>query len=193
MNDTGMNGDDQRHKCLVHTKDGRAVTTSDAVALTFGVSESVIVEAIERVIAQHRQLSQFHITAIGRAGANGSDRPTFELDRDGFALIAIALANMQQVDLKLLYLEKFEALESEFDYPVDVVDLEGERTLRDWPFEELRAKKGVADLYRITFGTSAAQWAMQELGFPTPPQKFVRLERQMEFPIDSLPAHASAA
>lgn len=44
----------------------------------------------------------------------------------------------------------------------------------DWPLEELRTKKGTADMYRMIYGVQAAQWIMPQLGFPVPPKDLIR-------------------
>lgn len=192
MNSTGMEGNETGHKPIVHAKDGHAVTTSEALSQSFGVSPVVVSETIKRLMAQFPELVQFHITPISSTDRGGA-ASLFELDREGFALLAISLCEGQQVELKLHYLREFEAVESEFDYEIDLIDVGRNSHIRDWPLEELRAKRGVADLYRMVFGTSAAQWAMQELGFPCPPQKLIALGRQTEIPLDGLPPHATAA
>lgn len=44
----------------------------------------------------------------------------------------------------------------------------------DWPLDELRTKKGTADMYRMVYGVGAAQWIMPQLGFPVPPKDLIR-------------------
>jgi prophage antirepressor-like protein len=52
------------------------------------------------------------------------------------------------------------------------------RPFPDWPMEELRTKKGVVDMYRLLYGSMAAQWLSPQLGFPTPPLELVEHGRQ---------------
>jgi hypothetical protein len=48
----------------------------------------------------------------------------------------------------------------------------------EWPMDEMRTKRGVADMYRMTYGAMAAQWIMPQLGFPIPPIETVEHGRQ---------------
>lgn len=52
------------------------------------------------------------------------------------------------------------------------------RPFPDWPMEEMRTKRGVVDLYRLTYGPLAAQWISPQVGFPTPPIETVDVGRQ---------------
>lgn len=48
----------------------------------------------------------------------------------------------------------------------------------EWPMDEIRTKKGVVDMYRLLYGTMAAQWISPQLGFPSPPVEMVERGRQ---------------
>lgn len=52
------------------------------------------------------------------------------------------------------------------------------RPFPDWPTDEMRAKKGVVDMYRILYGYMAAQWISPQMGFPSPPLELVEHGRQ---------------
>lgn len=54
------------------------------------------------------------------------------------------------------------------------------RVFPDWPLEELRTKRGTADLYRMVYGPLSARWIMSRLGFPTPPRELVARPLQLE-------------
>lgn len=53
------------------------------------------------------------------------------------------------------------------------------RAFPDWPLEEMRTKRSVVDMYRLTFGNQAAQWVCPKLGFPIPPLDLIEHGRQM--------------
>lgn len=53
-----------------------------------------------------------------------------------------------------------------------------QRPFPDWPMEELRTKRGVVDMYRMLYGTMAAQWVSPQMGFPAPPLEMVEHGRQ---------------
>lgn len=52
------------------------------------------------------------------------------------------------------------------------------RPFPDWPMDELRTKRGVVDMYRMLYGTMAAQWVSPQMGFPAPPTELVENGRQ---------------
>lgn len=60
----------------------------------------------------------------------------------------------------------------------------------DWPLDEMRTKKGIADMYRLLYGNSAAQWIAPQLGFPSPPPELVEHGRQY---VISFPQEQQAA
>ncbi len=53
------------------------------------------------------------------------------------------------------------------------------RAFPDWPLEEMRTKRSVVDMYRLTFGNQAAQWVCPKLGSPIPPLDLIEHGRQM--------------
>ena len=57
-------------------------------------------------------------------------------------------------------------------------DAQEPRPFPDWPMEELRTKRGVVDMYRMLYGTMAAQWVSPQMGFPAPPSELVEHGRQ---------------
>lgn len=55
------------------------------------------------------------------------------------------------------------------------------RMFPDWTMDEMRTRRGVVDMYRMTYGVQSAQWIMSQLGFPAPPPGFI--ERGMQMPL----------
>jgi hypothetical protein len=53
------------------------------------------------------------------------------------------------------------------------------RAFPDWPTDEMRAKRGVVDMYRMLYGTISAQWISPQLGFPIPPHDMIERGRQL--------------
>jgi hypothetical protein len=67
----------------------------------------------------------------------------------------------------------------------EVIPPDGDkRAFPDWTMDEMRTRRGVVDMYRMTYGIQAAQWIMPQMGFPQPPQQFIERGRQMviQFP-----------
>lgn len=52
------------------------------------------------------------------------------------------------------------------------------RPFPEWPMEEMRTKRGIADMYRLLYGPMAAQWIAPQLGFPVPPVELIEHGRQ---------------
>ena len=52
------------------------------------------------------------------------------------------------------------------------------RPFPNWSMEELRTKRGTVDMYRMLYGTMAAQWISPQMGFPVPPVELVEHGRQ---------------
>lgn len=55
------------------------------------------------------------------------------------------------------------------------------REFPHWPIDEMRAKKGVVDMYRHLYGMAAGRWISPQLGFPVPPDGTVDRDRQLRF------------
>lgn len=54
------------------------------------------------------------------------------------------------------------------------------RRFPEWTTDELRTRRGIVDMYRLTFGGAAAQWIMPQLGFPVPPPQLIERRRQLD-------------
>ena len=61
------------------------------------------------------------------------------------------------------------------------------RPFPEWPLDEMRTKRSVVDMYRLTYGAAAAQWALPQLGFPVPPVELVSTGQQMNLPLADIP------
>lgn len=66
-----------------------------------------------------------------------------------------------------------------YTVPDAVADGEA-RPFPHWSMEELRTKRGTVDMYRLLYGTMAAQWVAPQMGFPVPPVELVEHGRQFQ-------------
>jgi hypothetical protein len=57
--------------------------------------------------------------------------------------------------------------------------LVGRSAFPEWPMDEMRTKRGIVDMYRMTYGAAASQWVAPRLGFPVPPMEIVEHGRQI--------------
>eukprot|EP01037_Dinobryon_pediforme_P020635 gene20635-21309_t len=56
----------------------------------------------------------------------------------------------------------------------------------NWSLEEMRTKRSMVDMFRMTHGVEAARWIMPTLGFPMPPPEILKKNRQLELPLDEI-------
>ena len=102
---------------VVSLKDGRPTTTSRNIAADFGKSHADVLRSIDSLLKQRPDLCprNFAETSIQTQMPNGglrSDR-IFEMDRDGFALVAFGFTGAKALGWKLSYIKAFNAMESE--------------------------------------------------------------------------------
>lgn len=97
---------------------GRAVTTSIAVANYFEKAHDNVLKKIRAVIADCP--SSYHIVNFNEMvrevpGGDGAMRqmPMFELTRDAFALIVMGFTGKKALQWKIRYIEAFNAMETE--------------------------------------------------------------------------------
>jgi hypothetical protein len=109
------------------------------------------------------------------------------MDRDGFTLLAMGFTGERALDFKLAYIEEFNRMEAALRTPGEVQP--EHREFPDWPLEETRTKRGVAELYRMVYGPPSAAWIMPQLGFPVPPAHLDPFGRQLGLGLDGLPPH----
>lgn len=58
--------------------------------------------------------------------------------------------------------------------PAAVADVP--KPIRDWPLDELRTKKSIVDICRLTHGIEAARWILAEVSFPQMPAHLGRAQ-----------------
>ena len=96
---------------------------------------------------------------------NGGEREVraYEMDRDGFTLLAMGFTGEKALDWKLAYIEAFNRMEAELqqgvaqNLPVDRIDA-----------VELAPALAIARETRLVFGRKAAQRLWTALGLPDP-------------------------
>ncbi|MFC5423245.1 Rha family transcriptional regulator [Bosea eneae] len=114
---------------VVSLKDGRPTTTSRNIAADFGKSHRDVLRAIDNLIKlrpdlRARNFAQTTIETPMPTGGTRSDR-IFEMDRDGFALLAMGFTGERALSWKLSYLGAFNAMEDKLrrmSPPVAAID-----------------------------------------------------------------------
>jgi Rha family phage regulatory protein len=117
---------------LVVVRDGRILADSREVAVKFSKRHHHVLRDIQDLIAQAPEAaSSFGLGSY--ADAQGQARPFYELDRDGFALLAMGFTGAAALQWKLKYIKAFNAMEAELTRrvrPLTPVDMLVEQALR---------------------------------------------------------------
>jgi Rha family phage regulatory protein len=175
-------------KPLVVAHDGRAETNSQNVAGCFDRRHADVIRAIRALLKAEPTLSQRNFALAEYIDGQGKNRPTYDMDKDGFTLIAMGFTGPKAFKFKLAYIAEFNRMEAALNAPPANDDAPNpHREFPDWPLDELRAKRAVIDMYRMTFGPRSAQWMLPQLGFPLPPLDFVEMGQQLRLALDGLP------
>ncbi len=103
---------------LVSIQNGKAATTSNVVAATFGKQHDDVLRRIRNLIAQLDvdRLRNFAETVVERANPSGGDTiksPAYLLTRDGFTLLAMGFTGKKALQFKLAYIDAFNTMEAE--------------------------------------------------------------------------------
>lgn len=111
MNDEiSMNAERQP---VVTIKDGRAVCDSRDVAAFFDKRHDNVVRAIRDMVSKEPALSRLNFEAFKINDLTGETTSHYEMDRDGFTLLAMGFTGEKALRWKLRYIEAFNAMERE--------------------------------------------------------------------------------
>jgi Rha family phage regulatory protein len=190
-----MDSADTAGKPIVFQQNGRIFAGSRDVAACFDKPHKSVLRAIWHILAVKPQLGRHNFVPSEWVNEQGKAQPMYDMDRDGFVLVAMGFTGDDALEFKLRYIEAFNHMEAmSHGRPVagDLLPASSEhRDFPDWPLDELRTKKATADLYHKVYGPLSAQWIMPQLGFPSPPRQLVELARQMGLAFEGLPPHPS--
>lgn len=159
---------------LVSVKDDGVRASSRDVATSFGKEHRDVLRAIDNLIAQEPQLSLRNFAQASHSvpGPNGGTAiyRAFEMDRDGFALLAMGFTGPKALKWKLAYIAAFNAMETALKAvaandpsPIDVPSL-GTRDDRD----ALRVATLLVRECKDLYGQQAGREMWQKMGFPVP-------------------------
>lgn len=161
-----------------HTSFG-VTTNSRTVAEVFVKEHAHVLRDIDVMLKRRPDLraSKFGCTSVDVPMPNGGARQVraYEMNRDGFVLLAMGFTGEEALDWKLTYIDAFNRMEAELarlapapDVPVIDVVLP--------PLPELTRKVAVAEAYRRSFGPDAGRWMIALLGLPVPPGSMISVE-----------------
>lgn len=182
MNPDGKTMSDTDGAPIVFAADGRALARSRDVATYFARPHRSVLRSIRGLLTIEPSLDRTNFVQIEVPDVRGRSQPSYDMDRDGFTLLAMGFTGLKALRFKIAYINAFNRMEETLrrDTPAQALLVPASaREFPDWPLEEMRAKKATADLYRLVYGPLSAQWIMPRLGFPVPPRSLVRYGVQL--------------
>lgn len=96
---------------LVIVNNGKATTTSMVVAEYFGKEHKNVIRAIGNLLQDSDVANRLNFALVDYEDAKGEKRPMYELDRDGFTLLAMGFTGKQALQFKLSYIDAFNKAE----------------------------------------------------------------------------------
>lgn len=99
---------------IVFAKDGEVFATSRDVAAFFGKQHRNVLQSIDGLIAQENRLGLLNFQQTPYVEeTTGQTYRMYEMDRDGFTLLAMGFTGTKALKWKLRYIEAFKAMEAE--------------------------------------------------------------------------------
>ncbi len=156
---------------VLSVKDGNVVANSRDIAAFFCKKHFNVLQDIDRL--RERGVLSFQDTPYINP-QNGQTYRSYDMDRDGFALLAMSFTGDRALEFKLAYIAQFNAMEAELrerDEEPQIVPYT--------PETEARLLVGQA---QRTFGPKAAQQLWGHLGLPVVPAMLMpESQSQMTF------------
>lgn len=115
MTSTQMTPIDAERNPIVFTKDGEVFANSRDVATFFGKNHRDVTRAIDTLIAQEQNLGvrNFAQGYYTLPETGSQQHRHYDMDRDGFTLLAMGFTGTKALKWKLKYIEAFNAMEAE--------------------------------------------------------------------------------
>lgn len=114
MSIQNLNLIDPERKPVVFARDGEVFANSRDVAAFFGKRHDDTLRAIRNLIEQEPDLGVRNFAETPYVEpSNGQTYRSFDMDRDGFTLLAMGFTGAKALKWKLSYIEAFNALEAE--------------------------------------------------------------------------------
>lgn len=114
MTNAQMTPIDAERNPIVFAKDGEVFANSRDVAAFFGKQHRHVLDAIDALIQQEQKLGLLNFRQTPYVEPqNGQTYRSYEMDRDGFTLLAMGFTGGKALKWKLRYIEAFNAMEAE--------------------------------------------------------------------------------
>lgn len=109
-----MNTDiDATRQPIISLHDGGAWTTSLDVSAFFGKQHSDVLRSIRNLLEKEPALGLRNFASFKNNDLTGEHTAYYEMDRDGFTLLAMGFTGTKALKWKLRYIEAFNAMEAE--------------------------------------------------------------------------------
>ena len=96
---------------LVEKHSDKIITTSIKVAEVFGKQHKNVMQAIENLLQDQGVSNRLNFKLVDYIDAKGEKRPMYEMDRDGFTLLAMGFNGKKALIWKLKYIDAFNQME----------------------------------------------------------------------------------
>lgn len=96
---------------IVHVRDGAVFASSQDVAQFFGKEHKAVLRSIRSLLVKRPELGRCNFVPTEWVDEQGKANPAFDMDRDGFTLIAMGFTGDKALEFKLRYIEQFNAME----------------------------------------------------------------------------------
>lgn len=152
---------------VVFVNAGRVFATSRDIAAFFGKGHKDVLRAIRSVISMRPELNRRNFAPVELIDEKGEFRPAYDIDRDGFALIAMGFTGATALEFKLRYIDAFNKMEAALHARKPAAlddDAEGAAT------DGMKLRK-VTEA-RLTWGERSAQQMWIAQGLETVPAMF---------------------
>lgn len=126
---------------LVAIQDGKAVTSSLQVAQAFEKKHKNVIQAIENLLKEDGLKIQPMFSEANTTDSYGRPRKIYQMNRDGFSLLAMGFTGNEALRFKLSYIEAFNRMEE------CLLEMNRPSTLATQQWEELA--KRVTAKYKI--------------------------------------------
>lgn len=162
---------------VVFEREGKVFANSRDVATFFDKNHQHVMRDIRKLISLRPELNRSNFGLVELPDGKGELRPAYDMDRDGFTLLAMGFTGEKALDFKLRYIAAFNAMEEALRHQphatIEPPPHPEHREFPEWPLEEMRTKGQMVNLYRLTYGPPCGQWVMPILGFPVPPKNLI--------------------
>ena len=109
MNSDGMAPKDANGKPVVFEAEGRALAHSGDVAAYFSRPHRSVLRSIRGLLALEPSLDRSNFVQVAVPDVRGRLQPAYDMDRDGFTLLAMGFTGLKALRFKLAYVNAFKA------------------------------------------------------------------------------------